>query len=215
MNKFLTLAVLAMLAVTSVSLFATKENNNSLPADNGTGKAAIGGNFTLTDTKGKQVSDSDFRGKYMLVFFGFTSCPDVCPLTMATLSRSWELLGKDGDKIAPVFITVDPKRDTPEHLGEYLKNFTVPAVGLTGTEAQIKDASDAYKAFYSEVPNKEEEEHHGGGHHEGGKAHDHGYNVEHSSFLYLMDKKGEYVAHFPYTIAPEDLTKQLKQHLGL
>lgn len=213
MNKILTLAVIAMLAITSVNLFATKENNNSLPTDSSSGKATIGGNFTLTDTKGKTVSDTDFRGKYMLVFFGFTHCPDVCPTTMATITRTWELLGKDADGIAPIFITIDPKRDTPEQMASYIQNFDHRIVGLTGTENQIKTAADAYKAFYSEASAKEETDEHGkkehGNHHQAD-----GYTMEHSAFLYLMGKKGEYITHFPYTISPDDLAKKLKESTG-
>lgn len=218
MNKFLTFAVVLMLALTTISVFATKENANTLPTDSSSGKAAIGGAFTLTDSNGKSISDKDFRGKYMLVFFGFTHCPDVCPLTMATLTKTLELLGDKADSFAPVFISVDPKRDTSERMKEYLSNFDSRIVGLTGSMNDIKDVASLYKAFYSEVPEKKADDAHAD-HTKHAEHMDHSahaaasdnYMVDHSSFIYLMSKEGEYITHFPHTIAPEELAKKLSE----
>lgn len=210
MNKILSICLVLALLVTSIVLLNTKENAGAQPPDSESGVAQIGGAFTLTDANGKKVSDAQFRGKYMLVFFGFTRCPDICPVTMASITGAMEMLGGKAADVAPVFITVDPKYDTPAQMKKYLSHFDKRIVGLTGTEEQIKSAAAAYKAYYAE----KEPEHsahgaHGdreGGGQEGG--------VDHSSFLYLMDKNGAYITHFPYDVAPDTLAKTLKEKIG-
>ncbi len=188
MNKFLSVTLLLMLVITGISLLATRESTPSLPADSASGKASIGGAFTLIDRNGNSISDSEFRGKIMMVFFGFTHCPDVCPLTLATYTSTLELLGDKASLVAPVFITIDPARDTPERLKEFLANFDPRIIGLTGTEAQIKDVAALYKTYYSE---------------------EQGGMMNHSALIYIMGKDGAYIEHFPHTIAPEKLTKAL------
>lgn len=190
MNKVLSIALLLMLFFTSAIIFTTKNNETSLPPDSSTGKAAIGGHFTLTGTDGKQVTDAQFRGKYMLVFFGFTRCPDICPTTMATLTKAMEILGSKADLFTPLFISVDSAYDTPAQVKTFLANFDHRIVGLSGSEAQIKDVTSRYKAFYSAQ--------------EGG-----GGMMDHSALLYLMDKNGEYVTHYPSDTTPEALAKSL------
>ncbi len=106
-----------------------------------TGKALVGGPFTLTDDTGKQVTDKDYRGRYMLVFFGYTSCPDICPAGLQLISAALENLGKKADRITPIFISIDPARDTPEKLGAYVKNFNPRLVGLTGTPERDREPS--------------------------------------------------------------------------
>ena len=138
MNKILAIALLVMLAFTTVALLATKENDTVLPPDSSSGAAAIGGVFNLTNQNGKAVSDADFRGKKSLVFFGFTHCPDICPVAMATITAAMSALGDKADHITPIFITVDPVRDTPQVMKKYLSNFDKRIVGLTGTEEQVK-----------------------------------------------------------------------------
>ena len=112
----------------------------------GQGEAAVGGDFTLTNQAGQPVRQADFHGRVMLVFFGFTHCPDICPVTVATLSKAMEQLGAQADQVAPVFITVDPERDTPQVMKDFLSNFDkhmIPAV--TGTPDQTKQVTEAYK----------------------------------------------------------------------
>lgn len=191
MNKFLSLALLAMLALTTVLLFATKENASKLPPDSSTGKAAIGGSFTLTNQDGKIVSDSEFRGKNMLVFFGFTRCPEICPTTVATISSTLDMLGEKATRIAPIFISVDAKHDTPERIRDFLSNFNPRITGLTGDEEKIKNVASAYKAYYAEQ----------------------GEMMDHSTLIYWMDDKGEYIGHFPYTITADELAKKLIEGL--
>jgi protein SCO1/2 len=179
------------------------------------GEAAIGGHFNLTDQHGKKVSDADFRGKAMLVFFGFTHCPDICPVASSRLNAMMQNLGADADKAVPVFITVDPARDNPSVLKNYFANFDKRFVALTGSDKQVKDAAAAYKVYYN-APSKGHGEAHGA-HHEHGDGHapSHGgdYNVDHSGFIYLMDKNGRYVRHFNYDASSEEMAAAVREVL--
>jgi protein SCO1/2 len=163
------------------------------------GKALIGGPFTLTDQTGRTVSDRDFRGKYMLVSFGYTYCPNVCPAELNVMSEALNKLGSDGRNIVPIFITIDPARDTVEQMANYMPSFHPRMVGLTGTEEQIKQAASAYRVFYSKA--------------DGDKAGD-GYLMDHSTFMYLMNPAGEYVTHFGYGISADDLAARLAEATG-
>ena len=191
MNKFLSIILILMLLVTSVALFATRQNSSTSAPEISTGKAAIGGAFILTDQHGQRRSDNEFRGKTMMVFFGFTHCPDVCPLAMATYTTTLQALGDKAANLAPIFITIDPERDTPERMKDYLSNFDARIIGLTGTDMQIKDAAALYKTYHS--------------------GPDHQGMMDHSALIYIMDKNGEYLKHFPHTVAPDELTKALQE----
>lgn len=199
------------------------------------GAAQVGGAFTLTDQLGQTVRDSDFRGKLMLVFFGYTHCPDVCPLTVAALSQALKLLGDRADKVVPVFITVDPRRDSPRVIKAYLANFDQRIVGLTGTPEQIKPVAAAYRAFYARAQTASDQElrdHPPGAKQEPGHSHassgahkhehhqgreqgnGHGdYTVEHSGFIYLMGVDGKYVRHFPYNAPAQDIADSVAAHV--
>jgi len=139
----------------------------------------VGGPFTLQNGDGKQVTDRDFRGKYLLVYFGFTFCPDVCPTTLNEVTDALERLGAKADKVQPVFITVDPKRDTPAVMKQYAAAFTPRLVGLTGTPEQIAAVAQAYRVYYAE-------------HRTGPGPND--YSMDHSSILYLMGPDGKFIA---------------------
>lgn len=164
-----------------------------------TGKALIGGPFTLVNQKGERVSDTDFRGKHMLVVFGYTYCPDICPAELQLMATAMDKLGVKADQVAPIFITIDPKRDTIEQIGPYVANFSPRIVGLTGTEEEIRAAASAYRVFYSKA--------------EGDNSPD-AYLMDHSTFLYLMDPNGEYVTHFPYGVTPEKLAESISKAIG-
>ncbi|NBX03484.1 MAG: SCO family protein [Alphaproteobacteria bacterium] len=159
-----------------------------------TGKALIGGAFTLIDQDGKEVRDDMFRGKLMLVFFGFTRCPDICPTTAALMTRVMEKLGDKADQVVPLLITIDPEGDTPAVLKTFLANFDKRFVGLTGTPEQVKVAAAAYKAYYAKAEGKE--------------------MVDHSSFLYLMGKDGAYLSHFPDGATDEKIAAGIQSHLN-
>ncbi len=158
----------------------------------------IGGSFTLVDATGNTVTEQNFSGQYMLVFFGFTHCPDICPTSLLVTKNALERLGKKGKDIIPVFITVDPERDTADVIGRYVKNFGERVVGLTGTPEQIKKAANAYKVFYQKVEDKNSGL---------------GYTIDHSGFLYLMGRDGKYLTHFPHTISEQALAEGLAKHL--
>jgi cytochrome oxidase Cu insertion factor (SCO1/SenC/PrrC family) len=159
-----------------------------------TGKALIGGAFTLTDNTGKHVTDQDFHGKYTLVFFGFTSCPDICPAGLQLMAGALEKLGTKAQRITPIFISVDPQRDTPEKLAAYVKNFDPRLVGLTGTPEEIAAVAKAYKVYYAKVPSKERPD---------------DYTMDHTSIIYVMDPKGEFVTHFTPSTSVDDLAAKL------
>jgi len=162
------------------------------------GKALIGGPFTLTDDTGKRVTDKDYRGRYMLVFFGYTSCPDICPAGLQLISAALENLGSKADRITPIFISVDPARDTPKKLGEYVKNFSSRLVGLTGTPEQIAEVAKAYKVYYKKKSNPSSPD---------------DYAMDHTAIIYLMDPNGEFVTHFTPTTSVDDLTAKLDKVL--
>lgn len=139
-------------------------------------QAAIGGPFTLMDTSSKTVSDQTYRGKWLLVYFGYTFCPDACPTALTNVSGSLEKLGSEAAKIEPLFITVDPKRDTPAVMGEYLKSFDPRIVGLTGSQAQIDSAAKAYRVYIAPQKSNGED-----------------YLVDHSAYFYLVNPQGKFV----------------------
>ncbi len=141
--------------------------------------ALVGGPFTLQDGDGKQVADRDFRGKYMLVYFGYTFCPDVCPTTLNEVADAVERLGPKADMLRPIFITVDPKRDTPAVVKQYAAAFTPRLIGLTGSPEQIAQVAKEYRVYYAE-------------HRTGAGPGD--YTMDHSSILYLMGPDGKFIA---------------------
>ena len=158
--------------------------------------AAIGGPFRLTDQNGEPFSDQDLRGKSFLVFFGFTHCPDVCPTTLFDISEIMRNLGKDADRTAAVFITVDPERDTPAALKEYLSSFDPHVRGLSGDLADIAAVAKAYRVYYRKVPL------------EGGD-----YTMDHTAIVYLMDKEGQFVSPFNMRRTADVAAAELRKHL--
>jgi len=161
-----------------------------------TGQADVGGPFQLTDQHGKRVSDADFRGRFMLIDFGYSFCPDVCPTTLAVMAQALEKLGGRAGRVTPVFITIDPERDTPKVLDEYMKSFGPAFVGLTGSPAEIKDVEKKFRVYAAKKPL------------EGGN-----YGMDHSSVLYLMGPNGKMISFFDETVSPDDLAKELKQKI--
>jgi protein SCO1/2 len=169
-------------------------------ATHANGTAAIGGPFALTDHTGRAVTDADFKGAHMLVYFGFTFCPDVCPTTLQTVGLALDRLGALADRVRPVFVTVDPERDSPAVLGEYVRHFHPRLVGLTGSAAQIAAIAKAYRLYYAEAPASD-----------GGGPDD--YTMDHSSILYLIGPDGVFVTHFAHGTSAEALARGLSEHL--
>jgi protein SCO1/2 len=162
-------------------------------------KAAIGGPFALTNQDGRRMTDQDFRGKYMLVTFGYTSCPDVCPAELQTIANALDQLGDKAERINPVFITIDPERDTVPQMVDYVKNFHQRFIGLTGTPEEIKQAARAYRVFYAKAEQKNSAL---------------GYLMDHSAFIYLMNPQGEYVTHFSYSTPAEKIVAAVEKAMG-
>jgi len=162
------------------------------------GKPLVGGPFSLIDQTGKHVTDKDFRGKYMLVFFGYTNCPDICPAGLQVMSATLQKLGHRGDDIVPLFITLDPERDTAEKLATYVKNFSPRLIGLTGSPSDIAATAKAYRVFYQKVPDESDPKN---------------YSVDHSSIFYLMGKDGNLLAPIPHTNDVAQLTEAIDKAL--
>jgi protein SCO1/2 len=153
---------------------------------------AIGGPFALTDQNGQHRTDQDYRGKYMLVFFGYTYCPDVCPTTLAVMSAALDKMGSSADRIVPLFVTVDPKRDTPETLKSYLSAFGTRFVGLTGTDEEIAATAKAYRVYYQAHTDQGAD-----------------YTVDHSGVVYLMNPEGKFIANYSLQTSPDVLAADL------
>ena len=160
---------------------------------------AIGGAFTLEDGSGKPVTDRDFRGKYMLVYFGYTFCPDVCPTTLNAVADAMDKLGSAASRIQPLFITVDPKRDTPAVVKQYAAAFGPSIEGLTGTAEQIAHVAKEYRVYYAE--------------HRTGPGPD-DYSMDHSSVLYLMGPDGAFVAPVRADQSGDEIAANLKKLMG-
>jgi cytochrome oxidase Cu insertion factor (SCO1/SenC/PrrC family) len=157
----------------------------------------LGGPFTLVDSAGKPVTDKDFRGKWMLVYFGYTFCPDVCPTELQTIASALDSLGPTAANLVPIFITVDPQRDTPSAMGQYTKLFDPRLIGLTGTPDQIADVTRAYRVYYAKVTPK------------GATT----YLMDHSSFAYLMAPDGSFRALLRPGLSADEMTEQLQKQL--
>jgi protein SCO1/2 len=153
----------------------------------------IGGPFALTDQYGVRRTDADFRGKFMLVYFGFTYCPDVCPTDLQQMGLAVDQLGAAGELVQPIFITVDPERDTSEHLKDYVAMFHARFIALTGDAISINDAARAYRVYYAKVELAKSD-----------------YTVDHSAFIYLMGRNGEFLGFFPPGTSAEVLAGTLR-----
>jgi protein SCO1/2 len=176
----------------SLQIEAEKAVQNSvLPPDT----KPIGGPFTLIDQDGKTVTDADFKGNYLLVYFGYTYCPDICPTGLESIAHALDQLGDDADKVQPLYITIDPVRDTPAKLKHYIESFHPEIIGLTGSPAQIAAVTKAYQVYYAK----------------GEKVDEHDYLMDHSSLIYLMGPNGKYITSFPENAEPKALVAALRE----
>lgn len=158
---------------------------------------AVGGPFALIDQNGVARRDSDFRGKLMLVYFGYTYCPDACPTTLAAISQTLDLLGNRAAKVQPLFISVDPARDTPEQLKSYAANFHPSLLALTGTPDALKQAEQEYHVYVAKVPQSGEDD----------------YLIDHSSIVYLMGRDGRFLDQFPTGMPPKVMAATIERYL--
>jgi protein SCO1/2 len=162
------------------------------------GQALVGGPFTLTDHTGRRVTDQDFRGRFMMVFFGFTFCPDVCPTALQVMAAALDKIGPKAEQITPVLITVDPERDTPEQMAMYVKSFHPRLVGLTGSPEEIAAVAKAYRAYFKRVPDPKSSG---------------GYTMDHSAIIYVMGPDGAFRTHFTYTVNADAMAERLTKLL--
>jgi protein SCO1/2 len=158
--------------------------------------SAIGGAFTLTRQDGETVTDAAFKGEPLLVFFGYTHCPDVCPTSLFEISQVFKAMGSD-KKVQALFITIDPGRDTPDVMKDYLSSFDPRIIGLTGDSAQTAAVEKAFKVYAKKVPG----------------AHGDDYTMDHTAIVYLLDKQGRFVNAFNLERPPQDAAKDLERYL--
>jgi len=158
--------------------------------------AAIGGPFQLTDQNGKAVTEKNLKGKPTLIFFGYTHCPDVCPTSLFEMSEVLRAMGKDADKVNAVFISVDPERDTPATMKDYLSSFDPHLEGLSGDPAETAKVITSYRVYAKKVPTKDGD-----------------YTMDHTALIYLMDRDGRFVSPFNLKRTPEEAATDLKKYL--
>src|SRR5262249_44556180 len=151
---------------------------------------------TLTDTKGATVTEDVLKGHLSLVYFGYTYCPDICPLALQNIAQAIDIAGPGTENVLPVFITIDPERDTKEVMAEYITHFSPRLIGLTGTPEQIKQAEDGYRVFAAKA---------------GGTPGKSDYMMDHTGYIYLMDKDGKYIAHFGKDAQPREIAARLRR----
>jgi protein SCO1/2 len=189
------LAALLVLAAGTLVILAMRESPKGAA---GTLLAsAIGGPFQLVDQNGKPFGDSDLRGKWHLVFFGYTNCPDTCPTTLNELSLALDRLGSERDAVGIVLISVDPERDTPEVLKSYVESFDAPITALTGTADEVAQAAKAYRVYYAKHPRA-----------------DGGYDMDHSAVIYVMDPEGRLTATFTPDTPADAIAQRLQKLLS-
>jgi len=160
------------------------------------GTADVGGPFALLDQNGDTKTDADFRGRWMLIYFGYTHCPDVCPTSLALMSEVMTHLGGRAARIVPIFISVDPDRDSPRALKQYLAAFGTPIVGLTGPKSHIASAVSEYHVFVRKRPLPGDQ-----------------YAVDHSGVIYLMDPNGKFVTNYDNSQGPDEIAGDLRKRL--
>jgi protein SCO1/2 len=156
----------------------------------------VGGPFALVDHTGRPRNDAQFRGKLMLVYFGFTYCPDVCPTDLQAIGQAMERLGAAAESVQPLFVSLDPERDTPQRLASYVTFFHPRLVGLTGEAQAIAQAAKAYKVYYAKVASRDS------------------YTIDHSGYIYLMDREGKYLGFFPPGSPPERMVEVIRPFLS-
>ncbi|MDA0675611.1 MAG: SCO family protein [Proteobacteria bacterium] len=190
-------AVVVAMLVLAGRLYMTSDDP---AATSGSGVASIGGPFTLIDHTGRTVTDKDFAGRWMLVYFGYTYCPDVCPTSLSVMADAMDRLDPEqAEKVVPVMISIDPLRDTPALLAEYVTNFHPRLIGLTGSVDQAAAAAKTYRVYFAKS---------------GGSDAGDDYLMDHSSIVYLVDPKGQFRLHFAGAqIDAERIAERLRQLL--
>jgi len=160
------------------------------------GQVAVGGPYALIDQEGRPRASADFRGKFQLIYFGYTFCPDVCPTTLAIMAAAMDKLGPAKDRVVPIFITIDPARDKPQVMKKYLAAFGPRFVGLTGSPEEIAKVEKEYRVFARKQP-----------------LNDGNYSMDHSSVIYLLGRDGKLISFYDEAASPDDLAKNLRDKI--
>ncbi|MDN3030417.1 MAG: SCO family protein [Candidatus Tisiphia sp.] len=185
-----------LITITSFYLWLSFETPQKPLAGRGRGyndDVQIGGKFELTDQDDKIFNSDNLKGKLSLIYFGFTYCPDICPTSLQKIMEVINTLDKYKIDVEFVFITIDPKRDSSDVIKEYLKHFNSKFIGLTGSEQQIKEVADKFKVYYAKIDTNSED-----------------YMLDHSSFVYLMDRQGKYVKHFYLNSSAQEIIEFIR-----
>jgi cytochrome oxidase Cu insertion factor (SCO1/SenC/PrrC family) len=190
---FASMALLAAAAIATFALLYAPERLRS------SGEALVGGPFAMVRHDGVAVTDKDFLGKPMLLFFGFTFCPDVCPTELQVMAEALKQLGPKATDIQPILVSIDPARDTPDVMKAYVANFGDQFIGLTGSDAQVAAMASAYRVYFQKVENKQSPA---------------DYQMDHSSILYLMGPDGKFLKHFTYSTDASALAEGIASALG-
>lgn len=189
------------MVVAAIAVVTLSQIDKSGPRDVAQAQPAIGGAFTLTDQTGKTVTDRSYDGSYRLIYFGYTFCPDACPTELAVMARAVDELGASGNKVQPVFITVDPARDTVKQLAGYVPLFHPRLAGLTGTPEQIAQVAKDYKVYYAKADADP-------------KAGPGAYLMNHTSFVYLMGPDGKFLTVFPAETDVDKMAAEIKKYMS-
>ena len=201
MNRKLHIAIVALVVVVFAFGAWLNLRHNDPPENAAVGgmvvNVDIGGPFELTDHTGAQFTRDDLAGDYALIYFGYTFCPDVCPTELGLMAEAIDLLEGDGERVRPVMITIDPERDTPDVLSEYVPLFHERLVGLTGTEQEVRDVATKYRVFYRRFEDPSYTY----------------YLMDHTSFVYLLSPTGEIASMFRYQTPPEEMAATIRQHM--
>ncbi|MGE4062332.1 MAG: SCO family protein [Rhodospirillaceae bacterium] len=203
LRRILIAAVILVGTLAMLALYHPAFRPQTTPSGDVGGSVAIGGPFNLTDGKGNAFTDADLKGSYSLIFFGFTHCPDICPLTLQVMTDAIEHSGPAGEQVTPVFVTVDPERDTVEAVGSYVSAFHPRFVGLTGTPEQVAGVTKAYRVFARKAPLKDSD---------GRETAD--YTVEHTGIIFLMDPDGRYLTHFSSGTTAEEMASYIRREVS-
>lgn len=192
------LAIVVVAAIAGVAQWLVIRNDDVTKSASGlVTSVEIGGPFALTDHTGRQVTEKDYLGNFTLVFFGYTFCPDVCPTELGDIALALDELGDLSLAVTPVMISIDPERDTPAVLAEYVPLFHERLVGLTGTAEQVKDVADAYRIFFRRVDDPDYSY----------------YLMDHTSFVYLLNPEGKVVSLLRYGTPPEEMASMIRRQL--
>jgi len=191
------LGLIAVAAFVAWNQISETDSSSSIDSTGFTANVRIGGPFTLTNHRGEKVTDSTYRGRFLFVYFGYGYCPDVCPTELANMAAALDMLGDKAIALQPLFVTVDPERDSVEFLAEYVGQFHPKFVGLTGTPAEISAVAKSYRVFYRKANEDNSTE----------------YLVDHSSFVYLMGPNGEFLTMFRSATDPAAMAKTIAAYI--